>query len=205
MICVYRLYGIMNEHQVAIGESTCSSKLFAKPIGSEGGKALLNMQILTQIALERSKTAREAIQVIGDLAMQYGYFSGGYNLREPLGLDDAEGEGGEALTISDPFEAWVFHIIPDDSGEHAVWVAQRIPDNHMTVLANMFTIREVDPKSSEFMYSDNLWDVAKRNGWWKHEDGLLNFKHTYGVLRFQSLYVTGRMWRINVFGVDSED
>lgn len=65
----------MNEHQVAIGESTCAAKLYAAPVGANGGKALLEASELSQIALERTKTAREAIQLMGDLAMQYGYYS----------------------------------------------------------------------------------------------------------------------------------
>jgi dipeptidase len=51
--------------------------------------------------------------------------------------------------VIDPHEAWVFHIIPDDSGSSAVWVAQRIPDNHISIVANQFTIREIYPYDGE--------------------------------------------------------
>ena len=64
----------MNEHQVAIGESTCAAKLTAEPI-IVGGKALLEAAELSQIALERSRTSREAIMCMGELATQYGFYS----------------------------------------------------------------------------------------------------------------------------------
>ena len=136
------LYGIMNEYQVAIGESTCAAKLWAAPAGAAGGKALLEASELSQLGLERGKTAREAIQVMGDLAVQYGFYSADWDgvTHGPTG---PEGEGGEALTVSDPHEAWVFHVIPDDTGASAVWVAQRVPDDHVAVVANAFIIRDI--------------------------------------------------------------
>ena len=75
------LYGIMNEHQVSIGESTCASKLWAAPAGSAGGKALLEASELSQLGLERGKTAREAIQVMGDLAVKYGFYSADWDAK----------------------------------------------------------------------------------------------------------------------------
>ncbi len=69
------MYGIMNEHQVAMGESTCAAKLWASPRGSAGGKALFEIGELSQVALERSTTARQAVQMMGDLATTYGYYS----------------------------------------------------------------------------------------------------------------------------------
>ncbi len=65
------MYGIMNEHQVAMGESTCAAKLWASPRGSAGGKALFEIGELSQVALERSTTARQAVQMMGDLATTY--------------------------------------------------------------------------------------------------------------------------------------
>lgn len=87
------LYGIMNEHQVAIGESTCASKLYAGPIGITGqGKALLEVSELSQIALERAKTAREAIEIMGNLAVQYGFYSADWDDTK-FGPSHAMGEG----------------------------------------------------------------------------------------------------------------
>ena len=113
----------MNEHQVAIGESTCAAKLWAAPVGYSSslvnGTALLEANELSQIALERSTTAREAIQIMGDLATTYGYYSATWDVAKypaSIGIPFAEGEGGEALTVIDPYEVWMFHILPDDTG-----------------------------------------------------------------------------------------
>jgi len=112
------LYGIMNEHQVAIGESTCASKLYASPIGELGsrngngvGQALFEVSELTQIAMERSTTAREAIQLMGNLAEKYGFYSADWESRSPDYPNNVMGEGGEALTVVDPKEAWVIFFI----------------------------------------------------------------------------------------------
>lgn len=115
----------MNEHQVAIGESTCASKLWAKPV-TAGGNARIEVREMSQIALERAKTAREAIQVMGDLACTYGFYAADWS-----GGDASKGEGGEALTVIDKTEAWVFHVTADDSGSSAIWVAQRLEPDHV--------------------------------------------------------------------------
>lgn len=100
------------------------------------------------------------------------------------------------MTVVDREEAWMFHIIPDDTGASAVWVAQRVPDDHITIVANGFVIREVQKDSDDFMYSENLWDVAQRKGWWSESDGLLDFKATYGAIRSRPNYSNRRVWRI---------
>lgn len=131
---------------VLLGESTCASKLFAAPIGystratgtdADIGKALLEITELSQIALERGATARQAIAIMGSLAEQYGFYSAEWDV-EKFGSAWAMGEGGEALTVTDKTEAWMFHITPDDTGASAVWVAQRIPDDHISAVANSF-------------------------------------------------------------------
>lgn len=94
-------YAIQNEKQVSIGESTCSSIFVGKPV-FDGGKAVMHMETLTELALERCDTARCAIQLMGDLAVQYGFF--GPEWDGPL--KTAQDESGEALTVSDPNEAW---------------------------------------------------------------------------------------------------
>jgi dipeptidase len=84
------------------------------------------LPISHRIALERTKKAREAIQLMGDLAVKLGYYSA-----EWVGGDESRGEGGEALTVIDKDEAWVFHVTSDDTGASAVWVAQRVPDGEV--------------------------------------------------------------------------
>ncbi|RHY93995.1 hypothetical protein DYB35_000967, partial [Aphanomyces astaci] len=114
------VYPLINEHQLAIGESTCGANLWAKP-ATQGGKALFDITELARVAFERTRTAREAVQLMGDLAVQYGYYGAEWE------GDAVYSEAGETLTVTDTKEGWVFHILPDDSGASAVWVAQRVP------------------------------------------------------------------------------
>lgn len=122
------LYGMMNEHQLAIGESTCAARFTSKPTIA-GGQARIELREMTKIALERTTTARECIQLMGDLAVEYGFYGADWS-----GGDGSMGEGGETLTVIDKTEAWVFHVSADDLGVSAVWVAQRVPDDHVSDL-----------------------------------------------------------------------
>lgn len=185
-------YAIINENQVAIGESTCGAKLNAKPIFA-GGSALLDVSALTRIALERAKTAREAIEIMGSLAEKYGYY--GAEGWEEEGPNE---EAGEGLTVADPNEAWVFHILPDDTGKSAVWVAQRVPDDHISALVNYFNIRAVDlSDSANFLASSNIFDVAIRAKLWDSTTEPFDFLRIYG----QNIAKTDqpfahRLWRV---------
>lgn len=78
----------------------------------------------------------------------------------------------QALTVADSREAWIFHIIPDHTGTSAIWAAQRVPDDHIALVANQFVIRGV-PKDDpdNFMYSHNLWSAAIENKLWSPKDG----------------------------------
>ncbi|KAH8054252.1 C69 peptidase-like protein [Aureococcus anophagefferens] len=120
-------YAMMNEHQLAIGESTCGARITALPV-SEGGLALLDARELSTIALERCATAKCAVELMGALAEEYGYY----------GADSTAGEAGEALTVVDTEHAWVFHILADDTGASAVWAARRVPPGDVAVVANQF-------------------------------------------------------------------
>lgn len=183
-------YGVMNEHQLGIGESTCAARFWAAPTIA-GGKAKIEARELSKLALERTKTAREAIALMGSLAEQYGFYAADWS-----GGDLSMGEGGEALTVVDKTEGWVFHVLGDDSGTSAVWVAQRVPDDHIAAVANQFVIRHVIAGSNDFMYSSNLWEVARRNGLWHDSDGPLDFLKTYAPPRAHSTYATRRVWRV---------
>ena len=100
-------YGAVNEHQLGIGESTCSGVFGASPLGSPNGTALFSIDELTHIAMERTKTAREAIALMGSLAERYGFYGAG----------QFEGTA-ESLAVSDVHEAWIFHILPDPTGTY---------------------------------------------------------------------------------------
>ncbi|KAF0719439.1 Aste57867_1035 [Aphanomyces stellatus] len=183
------VYGIINEHQVALGESTCGAKLAAKP-RTRGGSAVFDMTDLSRLALERTKTAREAIRLMGAMAEAYGFYGMGWDAPDP------RWSAGEALTVTDPTEAWVLHVLPDDTGASAVWVAQRVPDTHVAAVANQFVIHAVNLTDIDnFMGSANMLDVAKRNGFW---DGHAPFDFTVAfAMPITWHYVaTRRVWRV---------
>lgn len=140
---------------------------------------------LSQLALERTKTARDAVQLMGDMAFKYGFF----------GTQDANGYG-EAFQVADHTEVWTFNILADDTGKKAIWAAVRVPDDQMTVLANMFTIREVNVNdTANCLASPNIYSVAKKYGWW--EDGQpLDFTEVYSNGEYGNKFYSGRrMWR----------
>lgn len=120
-------YAIMNEHQVAIGESTCAARFWGVPV-TAGGLAKIEVAEMSKIALERSTTARQAIQMMGDLATELGFYAADWS-----GGDRSSGEAGEALTVIDKTEAWVFHVLGDDTGASAVWAAQRLEPDHVSL------------------------------------------------------------------------
>jgi dipeptidase len=117
-------------------------------------------------ALQRCKTAREAIELITSLVDKYGF-------------QTSCGPESEALCIADPNEAWVlevFSVGPDwdpESGEAgAIWAAQRVPDDHIAIVPNWSIIKEIDlSKPDEFMASKNYQQVAIDHGWWNSESG----------------------------------
>ena len=88
---------------------------------------MLDVRELSRLALERTKTAKDAVLLMGSLAEQYGFYAADWS-----GGDESKGEGGEALTVVDKTEAWVFHVLSDDTGTTAVWAAQRVPDDHVS-------------------------------------------------------------------------
>ncbi|KAG3112919.1 hypothetical protein PI124_g5008 [Phytophthora idaei] len=186
-------YGIINEHQVAIGESTCPARFWTKPV-TQGGEALFDVGELSRIALQRAQTAREAVQLMGDLAVQYGYYGAVWEGK------DVYDEAGEALTVTDTKEAWIFHILPDDTGKSAIWAAQRVPDNQISGVANQFVIRELDlNRPSYFLASLNVHDVAIRNNLWKPDQGTpFDFTLAYAQPRKDThqYYSTRRIWRL---------
>ncbi len=172
--------------QVGIGESTCSGIFGSIPLGMINGTALLSIDQLTQIAMERSSSARQAITIMGSLAEEYGFYGAG------------EFEGtAESLAVSDVEEVWIFHILPDPTGSSAIWAAQRIPENSFSVLANMFVIRDVDPLDEDnFLMSDSVHSVAKDYGWWDETTGeKLDFTKIYSDGEYAHKYYSGRrMW-----------
>ena len=114
------------------------------------------------------------------------------------GADATAGEAGEALTVVDREEAWVFHVLADDTGTSAVWAARKVPDAHVAVVANQFVITTLPPEEqgSQWLASANVKDVATRSGLWDGS-GQLNFLEVYGLSHpHLSTYSTRRVWRV---------
>ena len=179
-------YGALNEHQLGIAESTCSGVFGTKPRG-HGGEALFSIDALSQIAMERTKTARAAVKLMGSLAEAHGFYGPG----------SFEGTA-ESLFVSDPEEIWIFHILPDPTGRSAIWAAQRVPPGHVVVGANAFIIREVNVSdSTNFLASGSTFTVAQERGWWDPSFGaLLDFTAVYSDGEYDHKYYTGRrLWR----------
>ena len=191
------LYGIENEAGLAIGEATCGSLLWSAPracatCDDNGGGALWDIAALSKLALRECADARCAIRVMGAAAQAEGYYGGG----------TPEAASGEALTLADGVEAWVFHISPDDTGRSAVWCAQRVPDDHIAAVANQYVIRELDCADDDsFLCSDSLVAVAERAGlavYGARHGGLdwaASFSDAVVQGRGMALVSTQRVWR----------
>lgn len=187
-------YGISNEHQLSMGESTCAARLVA--YGYPLGDALYDISELSRIALQRCKTARCAISTMGELAETYGYYGANDPPEEGEGMYE---ESGEALTIIDKHEAWVFHILPDDTGKSAVWAAQRLLDDHFTIVPNKFIIRQIDFNNpAYFMWSKNMIDVAVRNNFWpKNNTSNFDFAGAFAPDAYDPMgWADRRTWRV---------
>ncbi|MCK4921000.1 MAG: C69 family dipeptidase, partial [Bacteroidales bacterium] len=105
---------------------------------------------------------------------------------------------GECLTIADPDEVWHLEIVGSGKGKRgAVWVAQRVPDDHISVNVNASTIKEIDIDNTDyFMASKNIFEVAKKNGWWNESMGNFRFNYAYAPESRRSLASRRREWRV---------
>ena len=171
------VYAVMNERQVAIGEST-----FGGRVELVSSKGRIDCETLTRLMLERTTTARQAIHVAGNLLKEHGWC-----------------DEGEALTIADPQEVWLMEIVgPGKDAVGAVWVAQRIPDDHVSVVANSARIGEIDlAKPDWFLASDNVLQVARDRGYWDPNSGRpFRFYEAYNPDGRTDFGCTRREWRV---------
>ncbi|HDS09313.1 MAG TPA: dipeptidase [Firmicutes bacterium] len=170
-------YAIMNEHQLMFGECTNGSKVQREP---EPGKRIFYSAELSRVAAERCKTAREAIHLIGELIDTYGYYG-----------------TGETLLIADTKEGWVMEMAPSPDEDAGLWVAKKVPDGEVFVAANEFRIREINPDDPDLIYSRNLHEVAQKHGWWKPEDGDMDWLRTVSLGEYNHPYYSlRRVWRL---------
>lgn len=168
-------YAVMNEHQLAIGETTFGGK---RELRSEEG--LIDCPELYRLVLERAKTAREAIKIADDLTKKYGYI-----------------DWGECFTFADPQETWHFEILGPGKGKKgAVWAAIRVPDDQVGVSANACRIRQIDLSNKDYyMASDNVYSLAEELGWWSKDSGD-PFEFCYAYASRRSMGSRRREWRV---------
>ena len=171
----YKVVGNMNEHQLTIGETTWGGRPELE-IG-EG----IDYGSLIYIALERCKTAREAIKCMTDLVAEHGYAS-----------------SGETFSIADPNEVWLMELIGKGKVEKgAVWVATRVPDDCIAAHANQARFTTINFKDkANWMWSKDVVKFARKQGYYtgkKDED--FNFQEAYAPYDFSGLYVCeARVW-----------
>ncbi len=187
----YQVVGFINEHQLAIGETTWGG---ISPL-DKGNAEGIDYGNLIYVTLQRAKNCREAIKVMHELVSTYGY-----------------ADGGESFSLADPDEVWIFEITSKGSEKGAVWVARRVPDGYISGHANQARIttfpqegkkvknsissKHIDKifnKEVECAYSEDAISFAKKNGFAayagkpKHTDADFSFADTYNPLTFSGL------------------
>lgn len=190
-------YGMMNEVQLSIVESTCGAKTVGWSSDVPHGKNWFGIAELSKVALERCDSARCAVRTMGGLAVQYGFYSEDSGDPQNPGYDNS----AEALGIADKYgEVWLFHVLTGKDNTSAIWAAQRVQDDHVSVIANGFVIRAMDLADSDnFMASPNVTTLAEEMGWWTPEMGPFDFSAAYGykdTSPVRPLYVGRRVWRV---------
>lgn len=171
----YNVMGNINEHQVAIAETTFGGR--PELVDTTG---IIDYGSLMYIALQRSRTAREAIDVMTSLVQEYGYYS-----------------SGESFSIADPNEVWILELIGKGGKEKgAVWVAVRIPDDCISAHANQARIRKFDMKDKENVrYSKDVVKFARKMGYYNGSDADFDFAAAYCPADFGGLrYCDARAW-----------
>ena len=170
----YKVVGNMNEHQLTIGETTWGGRPELE-IG-EG----IDYGSLIYIALERCKTAREAIKCMTDLVAEHGYAS-----------------SGETFSIADPNELWLMELIGKGKVEKgAVWVATRVPDDCIAAHANQARFTTINFKDkANWLWSKDVVKFARKQGYFEGKDKDFNFQEAYAPYDFSGLYVCeARVW-----------
>jgi len=190
----YSVVGNMNEHQLAIGETTFTG------IGSLiDTTSLVDYGTLIYVSLQRARTAREAIKVISELVNEYGYSS-----------------SGESFSISDPNEVWIFEIVGRGNGRKGgVWVARRIPDGYVSAHANQARIqtfplatgkknsisitskdlKRINDPLIECIYADDVIENARINKLFSGTDQEFSFSDTYNPITFSGArFCEMRVW-----------
>ncbi len=186
----YSVVGNMNEHQLVIGESTWGGR--SELHDSTG---IIDYGSLIYITLQRAKTARQAVETMGKLVEEYGYYS-----------------SGESISIADGKEVWYLEIIGkgtdmvknkktgemENANKGAVWVALRVPDGMITAHANQARITTFplnDPENC--LYAKDVISFAKKEGYYKGADKDFSFADAYNPIDFGGMrFCEARVWSI---------
>ncbi len=157
-------YGIANEKGLLIGECTCGAKISPGP---EPGKRIFYSAELSRVALERCTGAREAVELIGSLILNYGYYG-----------------TGETLLLGDAEEGWVMEMCAhEENGSAGIWVARRVPDDDFFVAANQFRIRDIrenhDLRALQEILEHGAETAVNRLISEKNTAGLSEFSHDH--------------------------
>lgn len=173
----YNVIGNINEWQVTIGETTYGGR---EEMADSTG--IMDYGSLIYVALQRSKTAREAIKVMTTIANTYGYNS-----------------EGETFTICDPNEAWIMEMMGKGPGSKGVvWVALRIPDNAICAHANQSRIGKFNMKDKKnVMYAKDVVSFARSKGWYQGKDADFSWKMAYAKPDFSGRrFCDARAWAL---------
>lgn len=173
----YNVVGQMNEHQVSITETTYGGR--EELWKTEG---IIDYGSLIYIALERSTSARNAIDIMISLVDKYGYCS-----------------EGETFSICDKNEAWILEMIGKGAGEKgAVWAAVRIPDDCVSAHANQSRITRLSQfDKKQVLYSKDVITFARKKGYFTGKDAEFSFRDAYAPNDFSAVrYCEARVWSI---------
>jgi dipeptidase len=172
----YQVVGNMNEHQLAIGETTYGGR---KELVSQAG-AIVDYGSLIYMTLQRAKTAREAITVMTEMVKDFGYAS-----------------SGESFSIADKEEVWILEMIGKGDGQKgAVWVAMKIPDGYISGHANQARITQFPlDKPGECLYAPDVISFAREKGWFNGTNSEFSFSDTYAPVEFGGArFCDARVW-----------
>ena len=171
----YSTVGNMNEHSVIITETTFGGRSeLRNPSG------LIDYGSLIYITLQRATSAREAIDIIVELANTYGYYS-----------------GGESFSIADENEAWIMELIGKGKDKKGiVWVARRVPDGYISAHANQARITTFPLNDKEnCLYAEDVITLAREKGYFSGKDEEFSFAGAYAPLDFSAMRACeARVW-----------
>lgn len=170
-------YGMINDKNLMSAECTDYAKYNPN---AEAGKRMFYSSELSNVALERCTKAKEAVLLVGDLIDNYGYYG-----------------TGETLIFADKEEVWVIEMCGNPEGSGGLWVTKKVPNKEIFVAGNEFRIRDVIPGSQDMFYSDNLFEVVKKAGWWSPSEGTLDWLKTVSYGEYSHPYYSlMRVWRL---------